>query len=191
MEQKQLVAVESFPQKDDPRRRVFPEAKLSCAVFVARSRLSSGSISISVHAGQFIDSVSDSLSVKPSDVVSLEPENIPIPSCTQGDWNLALSILSRQGIRRIGDYCTAFQGEVNETADGKRGFISDDPTMGPQVLRGSNLGLYTIREASQGRAIFLRKDRFLSGKPGSEKANHHRSPRIGWQEARHRITSVA
>ena len=32
LEQKQLIAVESFPQKDDPRRRVFSEAKLSCAV---------------------------------------------------------------------------------------------------------------------------------------------------------------
>ena len=183
LEQKQLIAVESFPQKDDPRRRVFPEAKLSCAVFVAKSRLCSGSISISVHAGQFIDAVSDSLSVKPNEVLSLEPENIPIPSCTQGDWNIALDILSHQGIRRIGDYCTAFQGEVNETTDGKRGFISDDPSAGPLVLRGSNLGLYTIREASQGRAMFLRKDRFLSGKPESVKANHHRSPRVGWQES--------
>ena len=97
--------------------------------------------------------------------------------------NIALGILSHQGIRRIGDYCTAFQGEVNETTDGKRGFISDDPSAGPQVLRGSNLGLYTIREASQGKAMFLRKDRFLSGKPESVKANHHRSPRVGWQES--------
>ena len=183
LEQKQLIAVESFPQKDDPRRRVFPQAKLSCAVFVARSRPCSGFITISVHAGQFIDAVSDCLSVKPSEVLALEPENVPIPSCTQRDWNIALGILSHEGIRRISDYCTAFQGEVNETTDGKRGFISDDPSEGPQVLRGSNLGLYTIREASQGRAMFLRRDRFLSGKPESVKANHHRSARVGWQES--------
>ena len=183
LEQKQLIAVESFPQKDDPRRRVFPEAKLSCAVFAAKNRPLRESFPISVHAAQFIEAPSDCLSVKPSEVLSLEPANIPIPSCTQRDWNIALGILSLERIRRIGDYCTAFQGEVNETTDGKRGFISDDPSAGPQVLRGSNLGLYTIREASQGRAMFLRKDRFLSGKPESAKANHHRSARVGWQES--------
>jgi hypothetical protein len=29
-----FTAIDAFPQKDDPRRRVFPEAKLSTAVFV-------------------------------------------------------------------------------------------------------------------------------------------------------------
>ena len=183
LEQKQLVAVESFPQKDDPRRRVFPEAKLSCAVFVARSKPSEEFCMIRVHTAQFIKASSDCLLVKPSEVLLLEPENIPIPSCTQRDWTIALSILSHKRIRRIGDHCTAFQGEVNETTDGKRKFISDDPSAGPQVLRGSNLGLYTLREASQGRAMFLRKDRFLSGKPDSVKANHHRAARVGWQES--------
>ena len=183
LEHKQLIAVESFPQKDDPRRRVFPEAKLSSAVFVARSKLFNELFTISVHDAQFIEAASDCLSVKPSDLLSLEPENIPIPSCRQRDWNIALGILSQEGIRRIGDFCTAFQGEVNETTDGKRGFISDDPSAGPQVLRGSNLGLYTIREASQGRAMFLRRKLFLSGKPESVKANHHRSARVGWQES--------
>ena len=183
LEQKQMVAVESFPQKDDPRRRVFPEAKLSCAVFVARSKPSEQFFSIRVHTTQFIEASSDCLSVKPSEVLSLEPENIPIPSCTQRDWAIALSILSHKRIRRIGDYCTAFQGEVNETTDGKRKFISYDSSAGPQVLRGSNLGLYTLREASQGRAMFLRKERFISGKPDSVKANHHRAARVGWQES--------
>ena len=54
--------------------------------------------------------------------------------------------------------------------------------VGPQVLRGSNIGLYTIRQASQGTAMFLRKTKFLSGKPGSVKAIHHQDVRVGWQE---------
>ena len=183
LEGKQLIAIESFPQKDDPRRRVFVEAKLSCAVFVARGESRDAPIAIRSHTAQHIDSRRDWLSIKPSEILALEPENMTIPSCTQRDWNIAVRLRSHKQIRRLGDYCRAFQGEVNETTDSKKGFVSKDPSSGPQVLRGSNLGLYTVREASQGGAMFLKKDRFLKGKPASVKANHHQSPRIGWQES--------
>ena len=101
---------------------------------------------------------------------------------TQRDWTIAVTIISKDQIGRLGDHCTAFQGEVNETTDGKRGFIARDSLIGPRVLRGSNIGLYTIRQASQGTAMFLRKTKFLSGKPGSVKATHHQDVRVGWQE---------
>ena len=183
LEQHQLIAIESFPQKDDPRRRVFAEAKLSCTVFVARGESVAATIAVRTHAAQFIEASGDWLSVKPTEILSLEPENIPIPACTQRDWNIAAELRSHKQIGRLGEYCTAYQGEVNETTDGKKGFISSDPAVGPQVLRGSNLGLYTIREASQGAAMFLRKAIFLSGKPASVKANHHQTSRVGWQES--------
>jgi hypothetical protein len=40
-----------------------------------------------------------------------------------------------------------------------------------------------LREQSQGELIYLRKDKYLAGKPDSEKAGHHRYARIGWQES--------
>ena len=182
LEQNQLTTIESFPQKDDPRSRVFVEAKLPCTVFVARGAPSDNYIAIRVHTAQFIEASTDCLMVKPTELLSLEPENMPIPSCTQRDWNIAVTVISKDQIGRLGDHCTAFQGEVNETTDGKRGFISRDSLVGPQVLRGSNIGLYTIRQASQGTAMFLRRPKFLSGKPGSVKAIHHQDVRVGWQE---------
>ena len=183
LEQKQLIAVDSFPQKDDPRRRIFADAKLSCVVFVARGEFEDASIAVRSHPAQFIEAMDDRLSVKPTEILSLEPENIPIPSCTQRDWNIAVRLRSHGKVRRLGEYCRAYQGEVNETTDGRRGFISGDHTAGPQILRGSNLSLYTLREPSQGTAMFLKTDSFLSGKPGSAKTHHHRSARVGWQES--------
>ena len=95
LEEKQLTAVESFPQKDDPRCRVFEEAKLSCAVFVARSESVDAPIRIRPHPAQFIETSGDWLSVKPTEILSLEPENVPIPSCTQRDWNIAVGLVVR------------------------------------------------------------------------------------------------
>ena len=182
LQENQLLAIESFPQKDDPRNRVFAEAKLSCAVFVAAAKAADAPIAIRVHPGKFIESSTNRLSVKASEIIKLEPQNIPIPSCTQRDWDIVVEVFKKQ-TNRLGDFCRAFQGEINETTDGERGFISRDASVGPQVLRGSNVGLYTVREASQGTPIFLRRAKFLSGKPSSVKANHHREPRVGWQES--------
>ena len=98
---------------------------------------------------QFFDVSTDRLYVKPTEILSLSPENISIPSCTQRDWQLAISITANSYIGRLGDSCTAYQGEVNETTDGGKGYISSDPRSGPQVLRGSTISLYTVREASQ------------------------------------------
>ncbi len=178
-----LVTVEAFPQKDDPRKRVFPEAKLSTTVFVTRARPQQAKFVIRAHPDRYFEDTSPTLCVSPEEIIRFDPLNAPIPSCTQRDWEIAVRIIRLEHMRRIGDYCRASQGEVNETADGKKGFISKHPADGPQILRGSTISLYAVREASQGEAIYLRKGAFLAGKPNSAKAQHHEQPRVGWQES--------
>src|SRR5207244_351166 len=86
-------------------------------------------------------------------------------------------------MRRLGEFCTAYQGEVNETTDGKKGHVSYEAKDGPQILRGSNICLYVLRPASQGEAMYLRKDDYLDGKKPDAKAWHHRQQRVGLQES--------
>ena len=178
-----LAAVEVFPQKDDPHNRVFPEAKLATTVFACRATSSKSSFTVRTHPGRWIDETSVTLQLSPEEVFKFDPENATIPSCTQRDWDLAVKILANQKVRRLGDYCQASQGEVNETTDGKKGFISSNPKDGPQILRGSNICMYVLREASQGEAIYLRKQKYLKGKPDSLKTLHHQQRRVGWQES--------
>ena len=178
----QLTVVESFPQKDNPSRRVFSEAKLSCVLFAAIKRSTDDAIMLRVHPAQFVEASTDHLSVKPTEILSLDRENMPIPLCTQRDWAIVGSLIHNR-TKCLRDFCTAFQGEVNETTDTKKGNLSSDPASGPQVLRGSNLGLYTVRHASQGSAMFLRKAKFLSDKTTSLRASHHLDARVGWQES--------
>jgi hypothetical protein len=86
---------------------------------------------------------------------------------------------------RLGTMCVSYQGEVNETNESKpnRNAISRDSADGPLVLRGSNLTLYMIREASQGEPLYLRLDAFLAGKAADSKAFHHRTRRVGFQRS--------
>ncbi len=178
-----IIAIEAFPQKDDPHNRVFPEAKLATTIFVTHTKSENGCFVVRTHSGRNIDVESPSVRATPIEIIAFDRENSPIPTCTQRDWNIAIRIINLDRVKRLGDYCRASQGEVNETTDGRRGFISSNPTDGPPILRGSNICLYALREASQGEAIYLRKQKYLHGKPESLKARHHEQRRVGWQES--------
>jgi len=178
-----IIAIEAFPQKDDPHNRVFPEAKLATTIFVTHAKSENGCFVVRTHSGRNMDVESPSVRATPTEIIAFDGENSPIPTCTQRDWHIAIRIINLDRIKRLGDYCRASQGEVNETTDGKRGFISSNPTDGPPILRGSNICLYALREASQGEAIYLRKQKYLHGKPDSLKARHHEQRRVGWQES--------
>jgi hypothetical protein len=175
----------SFPQKDNPAKRVFLDAKLSTALFVYQ-KLSPGSRPESnfrsqVHPAQFIEPASPSLTLNGNSIKLYDPENLTIVSCSQADWDVVTS-LTEQPIARLGEFATFFQGEVNQTIATARGFLTDQKH-GPLVTRGANICLYQLRGASQGEDIYLNVGAFLRGKSETTKAFHHRLERVGLQES--------
>jgi hypothetical protein len=176
-----LSRIEAFPQKDDPKNRVFEDAKLSTCVFVTRRANDDSPMKIRVHPGKEILADSPSLSMRRGEPALYDASNEPIFACSQADWDLATKIMASGRMGRLGEYCTAHQGEVNETADTAAGNLSRNRKDGPQVLRGSNVCLYALRPPSQGEAIFLRRERFLYDKRPGSKAWDHRHRRVGFQ----------
>jgi hypothetical protein len=84
---------------------------------------------------------------------------------------------------RLGNFAQSFQGEVNETNDKDKGYISEIPSDGPLILRGSNVCLYVPRAASQGIPFYLRVRNYLEGKGIDSKAFHCRESRVGFQRS--------
>ena len=173
----ELIAVESFPQKDNPLKRVFLEAKLSTVVFVTRGRYTGLPFSVRTHPFGLLDSRSPALKIRPDEVSAFDPENMPILSCTQRDWDLAMRLLDSK-IVRMSTLATHHQGEVNETTHTR--FLSEDK-VGASILRGAAITLYAVREASQGRLLFLDDKQFLNGASKESKAWDHQSWRLGFQ----------
>jgi hypothetical protein len=180
-----FTGIEAFPQKDDPKNRVFPEAKLSTAVFTLVKQRPSGEDSepfvSRVHPGSLIELDSSSLKLTTSAVLLYDPLNYTIVSCAQTDWDLATRIMSTGRMVRLRQFVEFFQGEVNETNERAKGNLTDEK--GKLVTRGASVCLYVLREASQGSDLYLNVDRFLSGKGPDTKAFHHLHERIGWQES--------
>src|SRR5439155_26297927 len=73
------------------------------------------------------------------------------------------------------------QGEINETTNKK--FLSKRPEDGPLILRGANVCLYVVREASQGEEFHLCQKTFLDGKSETSKAYHSKVARAGFQRS--------
>jgi hypothetical protein len=178
-----VVAVEAFPQKDDPRNRVFPDAKLSTCVFITAKSDQDTEFRSRVHPGKTIEENSPSLVIRRSAVKLYDPENQPIVACSQADWDLAVKIMSSGRMKRLGEFCKAYQGEVNETTDGKKGNIAYEPDKGQEVIRGASICMYCLREASQGEALYLKREKYLKGKKPGTKAWHHQQRRVGIQES--------
>ncbi len=182
-----FTSIEAFPQKDDPKKRVFQDAKLSTAIFIYKKTNNEvekqTSFSSRVHRANIIEESSPELRLSMDNIHLYDNSNLSIVSCAQEDWNLAVNIMKSGRFTRLSNYCESFQGEVNETNEAEKGNITKDSNNGPQILRGSNICLYALREASQGEPLFVNVDRFLKGKREGAKAFHSQQLRVGFQRS--------
>ena len=109
-----FTGIEAFPQKDDPRKRVFPEAKLSTAVFGVMKCQSPLRFRSRVHPGAEIVTGAPGIVVSQEEIAAYDPANLTIVSCSQTDWDLSTRMFRNGRMTRTGEYCTSYQGEVNE-----------------------------------------------------------------------------
>lgn len=182
-----FVRINAFPQKDNPQKRVFPEAKLSTAVFILQrtaDAVEQGQrFPSDVHPGRELSELQASLHLSTAEVPLYDPANLTIVSCSQADWDLATRIMQSGRMARLGEYAEFFQGEVNETNERTKGNISYNDGDGPKVLRGAGICLYVVRPPSQGTDFYVLVDKFLNGRSPESKAFHHQHARIGLQES--------
>jgi type I restriction-modification system DNA methylase subunit len=180
-----FTAVEAFPQKDNPIKRVFRDAKLSTTIGIVRriagKEAQQTQFVARVHPANVISEASPSLKLTASDVSLYDPSNLTVVSCSQADWNLAVRVMQSGRFQRLGNACTSYQGEVNEKTDAN--FHSGNSQDGQLVLRGSNVTLYLLRTASQGEPRYLDAGAFLGSKGANTKVHHSKQERIGFQRS--------
>lgn len=175
-----LTAVEVFPQKDDPKDRVFPEAKLATSIFVSNRKSVQCQLTVRSHAGALLEPQSPALSTTYREICLFDPQNLTICSCSQRDWDIAIRVLRNPRISRLGKSAELFQGEINETNEKAKG-TANTTGRGVAIVRGANICLYACREASQGHELYVEPSKFLRGKGKDTKAFHHRIRRVAIQ----------
>jgi hypothetical protein len=181
-----FTRIDAFPQKDDPRRRVFVDAKLStCVIQYLKTQdpeKQRASFQSQTHPANKVEVDSASLMLSTAAIPLYDPSNFTIVSCSQRDWDLATRIMATGRLTRLREYVEFFQGEVNETNQRAAGNLRDKG-QGQRVVRGANICLYVSRSASQGTDIFLDVPSFLEEAHADSKAYHHQHMRVALQES--------
>ncbi len=148
----------AFPQKDDPTRRVFLEAKLStCIPILKKQTPAADSLTeVLTFPGNSLADSPKKLHFKIHDLQLVDRKILPIPVCDQAELEVALKI-HRESIR-LGDTCEITRGEINQTI--YRKYISSDPTHRP-LLKGVEVKLFGFNEElSQGEREYYNEGKF-------------------------------
>lgn len=160
-----LVA-DCFPQKDNPKRRIFLDAKLSTVV-IACNRNSAieeehAQVDVRVYPWNSFDDPHKAATICFSDLKLIDPKNLPVPLVDTINWSLCRKTHTAPGVSRLGEVAdfSVTRGEINQTI--YRRFIVADENKA-RLLKGVEIGRFQIRDKlSQGHREWLDEDAFLA-----------------------------
>lgn len=140
------LEADCFPQKDNPNRRVFWNAKLSTAVVLASVAngvdRKNARIKTRVYPWNSFDDRPKTNCVRFRDTTLLDPENMPIPLTDASNWSLCMRLHRKATVVRlvdVGDFTVA-RGEINQTIC--REFIRSDKRGMKRLLKGGEIGRF-------------------------------------------------
>lgn len=146
-----VIALEVFPERDDPNKRVFASAKMSvCILFFAKNR-PSNAFSLRISRRPYVEEKKKRSYFSLDQICEIDNKNYTIPLTETEDSNLLVKIYSNSvPFSKFGKCNT---GEIDMTFY-KKAFsknVSDK-----KMLRGANIDRYVEREEiSQGETFFV------------------------------------
>jgi hypothetical protein len=190
------LQADCFPQKDNPSRRVFRDAKLSTMI-VHGSRensLPEGQCSMRVRVypwNSFDDSYRES-TIRLVETRLLDPDNCPIPLVDGLQWKLCIRLHSDKRLRRLAEVpgFKVTRGEINQTI--YRDYITDDMNQ-TRLLKGVEIGRYVQKtKLSQGFREWFNEKKFLANNGAKPVCNQRRiaTQRITGVDERLRVVAT-
>ncbi|MCL1494973.1 MAG: Eco57I restriction-modification methylase domain-containing protein [Pseudanabaena sp. Salubria-1] len=175
-----IYQINAFPQKDDPNRRIFKEAKLPTCIVILGTIFNSQSIKVTVHPNNLLEEISGTFSCSLDEIEALDDNNFSIPLLSSNEEVKVLKRFSRQNkMQKMRDICQTYQGEINET--NMDDLISTNSNDGSRILRGGNVQRYEfIPEPRQGVEKYINLSDY-NQQIGGERIVHTIQPRIGYQ----------
>ena len=138
-----VIVFEAFPQKDNPRHRVFPEAKLSTCVFVTKNCKSVGGHTVRTHPGREFELDSSNYQTTSDELRGIFTNHLVIPTISENEWAILKRAFRKEDWPRLRTVADVYVGEIFDNAPNKR-FLSDE-AVGPLILRGANIDRYFLR----------------------------------------------
>ena len=178
-----LRSVAAFPQKDNPKNRVFFEAKLSTCIYVVDNRpLPDEPITVAFYPGSSFAEQSRGYALQPTDIADVDSGSMSIPNMSGEDIQRIRAIRACPKVTTWGQVAKCYLGELMTNA--KNWHLTSPLPVGPRLLRGANINRYVLLpEPKQGEPLYLKEDEYLREYANDIRVNHHNALRIGFQES--------
>jgi len=177
-EKYQFKRIENFPQKDDPKNRVFSDAKLSTCIVILANNDKIEPFYISTYGGKDFDANIEPLSLTLEQVRTFDATNLSIPSVNKSSWGILSKIYQISDEMKI--VADSFQGEINLTFI--KSCFTENSSDAP-MLKGVEIAPYKINlELRQGKKEWLNEKLLLEMNKGSNRSSHNKQLRIATQQ---------
>ena len=167
-----IITIDSFPERDSKKKRVFPSVKMSVCILLMQKTGEQSPFVVNFWNDKYKSS-GTSVLYTAQDIKNIDSKDYCIPRIEQRSIPLAIKL------RQFGKIpLKCYEGELNMTFH--KHFFNDDST-NPAILKGAAIQRYYITyKMSQGKIEYLDEDWYLSENT-SEKSRHHEVERIAMQ----------
>lgn len=169
-----IVSIDSFPERDDVKKRVFESAKMSvCILQTFNRKVEENSFVLRIWKERWMENCSE-IRIKTSDITKLDTEYFSIPSISKDEYSVLKKFQVFRKLKSIG-HC--YEGEINLTTC--KPFLSDVNHSGYfRMIKGASVQKWHIKDKmSQGINEYLSPE-YLEGKSANSKAHHYKNVRL-------------
>jgi hypothetical protein len=180
--------VEAFPQKDDPRTRVFFEAKLSTCLYFVRANPPEGRTTVvRTHPADRIEEESPCYSSAQGDFATADPKTCSIPTRGGSEHTLGARLATARRSCTLGAVGKPLSGEIVFNQQFRR-WLTDNPKH-LLLVRGGNIGRYVyVLKPKQGQPVYLDWEGISATARTDSKVFDRRQDRVAYQEDSRSIT---
>ena len=178
LENFKIIQIDSFPERDNNKKRVFEDVKMSvCVLLSQRATLSDYVFTLNIWSEKHMKKKTSTLFSK-SEIRSFDSRGYQIPLIDVSEKLLLSKVYNPNNIR-ASEILRCYQGELNMTVH-RHLFTSN--INNPKIIKGAQVQKYYITDnMSQGFVEYLDKESYLAECGNSKKSKHHKLDRIVMQ----------
>ena len=173
LEKTQIINIESFPERDSKKKRVFESVKMSVCIPTIRNTPTNNQFTVNIWDDKYKTSGLSTCFNK-DDIKAIDCTDYVIPRLKKEYKGIIIKMISKKFFP-----IKCYEGELNITIHKK---MFNQITCNPIILKGASIQRYYYTlQMSQGQIEYLDEKAYLSQFRKSEKAQHHNYERIAMQ----------
>ena len=172
-EHAQFMSIDSFPERDSKKKRVFESVKMSVCIPIVRKRNTKEYFHVYIWDDKYKSSGLQTR-FNYDEIKSMDSVDLAIPRLKAEYTPIVIKIIRR---KEVGLKC--IEGELNMTFH--KGYFTNNMSY-PKILKGAAIQRYYYTlQMSQGEIEYLDEVRYLKDYGKSDKSKHHNDMRIAMQ----------